>query len=266
MEIFTAELIGTAILILFGDGVVAGVLLASSKAQNSGWIVITFGWGMAVAMAVYAVGQFSGAHLNPAVTISFAATDTFGVTWDEVPEYLAGEFTGAFIGAVLVFLAYGVHWRQTEDPGLKLAVFSTGPAIRNTVANVVTEIIGTFILVFGVLAIVGHFSESVVGDEALTTAFSAAFPPLLIGLLVFVIGLSLGGPTGYAINPARDLSPRIAHAILPIPGKGTSDWGYAWIPVAAPIVGGLLGAVTYHALFAPGTGTLEVLSVAIPFV
>jgi glycerol uptake facilitator protein len=182
-----------------------------------------------------------------------------------VPEYLAGEFAGAFIGAVLVFLSYAAHWRQTEDPGLKLAVFSTGPAIRNTVANVITEVVGTFILVFGVMALVGHFSEDVVGDAALTTAFSSSFVPLLVGLLVFAIGLSLGGPTGYAINPARDLSPRIAHAILPIPGKGTSDWGYAWIPVAAPIVGGVLGAVTYNALFAPGTGNLEVLS-AIPFV
>jgi glycerol uptake facilitator protein len=264
MEIFTSELIGTAILILFGDGVVAGVLLASSKAQNSGWIVITFGWGMAVAMAVYAVGQFSGAHINPAVTIGFAVTDV--TPWDDVPEYLAGEFAGAFIGAVLVFLSYGAHWRQTEDPGLKLAVFSTGPAIRNTVANVVTEIVGTFILVFGVLALVGHFSEDVIGDEALTTAMGSSFVPLLVGLLVFAIGLSLGGPTGYAINPARDLSPRIAHAILPIPGKGTSDWGYAWIPVVAPIVGGVLGAVTYQALFAPGTGELEVLGVAIPFI
>jgi glycerol uptake facilitator protein len=264
MEIFTAELIGTAILILFGDGVVAGVLLASSKAQNAGWIVITFGWGMAVAMAVYAVGQFSGAHLNPAVTIGFAVTDV--TPWDDVPEYLAGEFAGAFIGAVLVFLSYAAHWRETEDPGLKLAVFSTGPAIRNTWANIVTEIVGTFILVFGVLALVGHFSEDVIGDEALTTAMGSSFVPLLVGLLVFAIGLSLGGPTGYAINPARDLSPRIAHAILPIPGKGTSDWAYAWIPVVAPIAGGVLGAVTYQALFAPGTGELEVLSIAIPFV
>jgi glycerol uptake facilitator protein len=264
MEIFTSELIGTAILILFGDGVVAGVLLASSKAQNAGWIVITFGWGMAVAMAVYAVGQFSGAHLNPAVTIGFAVTDV--TPWDDVPEYLAGEFAGAFVGAVLVFLSYAAHWRETEDPGLKLAVFSTGPAIRSTWANIVTEIVGTFILVFGVLALVGHFSEDVIGDEALTTAMGSSFVPLLVGLLVFAIGLSLGGPTGYAINPARDLSPRIAHAILPIPGKGTSDWGYAWIPVAAPIVGGVLGAVTYQALFAPGTGKLEVLGVAIPFI
>src|ERR671910_1274883 len=257
MEIFTAEVIGTAILILLGDGVVAGVLLARSKAENAGWIVITFGWGMAVAIAVYAVGQFSGAHINPAVTIGFALTDI--TPWDDVPKYLAGEMVGAFLGAILVYLAYLPHWRPTEDPGLKLAVFSTAPAIRNKPQNLVTEIIGTFILLFGVLAIVGHFSQDVIGDEALTTAFGQAFPPLLIGLLVFAIGLSLGGPTGYAINPARDLGPRIAHAVLPIPGKGSSDWEYAWVPVVGPIIGGILGAATYQLFFAPGTGNLEVL-------
>jgi glycerol uptake facilitator protein len=256
MEIFTAEVVGTAILILLGDGVVAGVLLAHSKAENAGWIVITFGWGMAVAVAVYAVGQFSGAHINPAVTISFALTDV--TPWDDVPKYLAGEFVGAFIGAVLVYLAYLPHWRPTDDPGLKLAVFSTAPAIRNKGQNLLTEIIGTFILLFGILAIVGHFAQNVLGDEALTTAFGQAFPPLLIGLLVFVIGLSLGGPTGYAINPARDLGPRIAHAVLPIPGKRDSDWDYSWVPVVGPLIGGSLGAITYQALFAPGTGNLEV--------
>jgi glycerol uptake facilitator protein len=257
MEIFTAELVGTAILILLGDGVVAAVLLAQSKAENAGWIVITFGWGMAVAIAVYAVGQFSGAHINPAVTISFALTDV--TDWGDVPSYLLGQFAGAFIGAVLVFLAYLPHWRPTEDPGLKLAVFSTAPAIRNKTQNLLTEIIGTFILLFGVLAIVGHFGQEVIGEEALTTALGQAFPPLLIGLLVLAIGLSLGGPTGYAINPARDLGPRIAHAVLPIPGKRDPDWDYAWIPVVGPIIGGSLGAITYQALFAPGTGNLEVL-------
>jgi glycerol uptake facilitator protein len=259
MEIFTAELIGTAILIVLGDGVVAGVLLARSKAENAGWIVITFGWAMAVALAVYAVGQFSGAHINPAVTIGFALTESFGVEWGDVHKYLLGEFAGAMLGAILVFLAYLPHWRPTEDPGLKLAVFSTGPAIRNKGQNLVTEIIGTFILLFGVLAIVGHFGQDVIGDEALTTALGQAFPPLLIGLLVFAIGLSLGGPTGYAINPARDLGPRIMHAVLPIPGKGTSDWDYAWVPVVGPIIGGSLGALAYHLFFAPGTGELEVL-------
>jgi glycerol uptake facilitator protein len=258
MEIFTAELVGTAILILFGDGVVAGVLLARSKAENAGWIVITTGWALAVAIAVYAVVQFSGAHINPAVTISFALTDSFGVTWNDVPKYLAGQFAGAFIGAVLVFLAYLPHWRPTEDPGLKLAVFSTAPAIRNYRLNLITEIIGTFILVFGVLAIVDHFSTAVITDEPLQAALGSSFPPLLIGLLVWVIGLSLGGPTGYAINPARDLGPRIAHAVLPIPGKRDPDWGYAWVPVVGPIIGGCLGALVFHLLFAPGTGVLKV--------
>jgi glycerol uptake facilitator protein len=266
MEIFLAEVIGTAILIVLGDGVVAGVLLSKSKAENAGWIVITFGWAMGVALAVYAVGQFSGAHLNPAVTIGFATTESFGVQWGDVPEYLAGEFVGAFIGAVLVYLSYLGHWRETEDPGLKLAVFCTGPAIRNPAQNLITEIIGTFVLVFGVLAIVGHFAEDVIGDAALTTAFGQAFPPLLIGLLVFAIGLSLGGPTGYAINPARDLAPRIAHAVLPIAGKGRSDWQYSWIPVVGPIIGGILGAFAYHLFFAPGTGELQVLRAVVPFV
>ena len=259
MEIFTAELVGTAILILLGDGVVAGVLLARSKAENAGWIVITFGWGMAVAVAVYAVAQFSGAHINPAVTIGFAVTDI--TPWDDVPKYLAGEFAGAFLGAILVYLSYLPHWRETEDPGLKLAVFSTAPAIRNRGANLLTEIIGTFLLLFGVLAIVGHFTADVsggIGEAVLATALGGALVPLLIGLLVFGIGLSLGGPTGYAINPARDLSPRIAHALLPIPGKRDSDWDYSWIPVVGPLIGGSLGAITYQALFAPGTGNLEV--------
>ena len=212
MSIFGAETIGTAILILLGDGVVAGVLLNKSKAQNAGWVVITFAWGLAVMTAVFAVGQFSGAHLNPAVTIGNAVIGN--TEWGDVPAYLAGEFAGAFIGAVLVYLAYLPHWAETEDPGLKLAVFSTGPAIRNYPANLITEVIGTFVLVFGILAFLAN--EATAGD---------ALVPLLVGLLVVVIGMSLGGPTGYAINPARDLGPRIAHALLPIAGKGPSDWG-----------------------------------------
>jgi glycerol uptake facilitator protein len=260
MEIFTAEVIGTAILIVLGDGVVAGVLLARSKAENAGWIVITFGWGMAVALAVYAVGQFSGAHLNPAVTIGFALTDV--TPWDDVPKYIAGEMVGAFIGAILVYIAYLPHWRETEDPGLKLAVFCTAPAIRKKGQNLLTEIIGTFMLLFGVFFIVGHFTANVsggIGEAVLATALGGALVPLLIGLLVFAIGLSLGGPTGYAINPARDLAPRIAHAVLPIPGKRDPDWDYSWVPVVGPLIGGSLGALTYQAFFAPGTGNLEVL-------
>jgi glycerol uptake facilitator protein len=232
LSIFGAEVIGTAILILLGDGVVAAVLLAHSKAQNSGWIVITFGWGMAVAMAVFAVGQFSGAHLNPAVTLGFAVMGN--TDWGDVPKYLAGEFCGAMLGATLVWAAYSNHWRETEDPGLKLAVFCTAPAIRNTVANIITEIIGTFLLVFGVLAIVAN-----------DATVASGLVPLLVGLLVLGIGLSLGGPTGYAINPARDLGPRIMHAILPIPGKGPSDWAYSWIPVVAPLIGGGLGGLAF---------------------
>jgi glycerol uptake facilitator protein len=233
---FVAELVGTFILIVLGDGVVAGVLLARSKAQNSGWIVITAGWAFAVAVAVYAVGQFTGAHINPAVTIALAVN---GVTpWADVPIFIAGQFVGAFLGAVVVWLHYLPHWEVTEDAGLKLAVFSTGPAIRNMTSNLVSEVIGTFILVFGVLAIVGNDAP---GGSGLT--------PLLVGFLVFGIGLSLGGPTGYAINPARDLGPRIAHAVLPIAGKGSSDWEYSWIPVVGPIIGGVLGALAYTALF-----------------
>jgi glycerol uptake facilitator protein len=238
LSIFGAEVIGTALLILLGNGVVAGVLLSQSKAENAGWIVITFGWGMAVMVGVFAVGQFSGAHLNPAVTLGFAV---IGITeWSDVPKYFGGEFVGAFIGATLVWLSYLPHWGATEDPGLKLACFSTAPAIRNTAANVVCEIVGTFVLVFGVLAFFANPDTAATGLGG-----------LLVGLLVFAIGLSLGGPTGYAINPARDLGPRIIHAILPIAGKGDSDWSYAWIPVVAPLIGGVLGALAFDAFY-PG--------------
>ena len=236
MRILTAELVGTMLLILLGDGVVAGVLLAKSKAEKSGWIVITTGWALAVAMGVYAVGRISGAHLNPAITLSLAAVGK--LPWSQVPAYLAGQLLGAFLGAVLVWLAYLAHWSATEDRNLKLLVFSTAPAIRRLPANVVTEIIGTFVLTFGVLALGANKAPN---DTGLT--------PLLVGFLVWAIGLSLGGPTGYAINPARDLAPRIAHAILPIPGKGGSDWGYAWVPVVGPLVGGVIGAVAYVGLF-----------------
>lgn len=238
MSIFGAEVIGTGLLILLGDGVVAAVLLNHSKAQNGGWIVITWGWAMAVMVAVFAVGQFSGAHLNPAVTIGFALEGR--TEWGDVPEYLAGEFVGAFIGAALVWLSYLDHWRETEDPGLKLAVFCTAPAIRNPISNIITEVVGTFVLVFGVMAFFA--------DEA--TA-ATGLGGLLVGLLVLGIGLSLGGPTGYAINPARDLGPRIMHAILPIPGKGSSDWGYSWVPVVGPLIGCALAAAAFSAFY-PG--------------
>ena len=233
-QIMLAEIIGTGLLIILGDGVVAGVLLTRSKAQNAGWIVITTGWALGVAVGVYAIGTLTAAHLNPAVTIGLASIGA--VPWDLVPWYIGGEMIGAFIGALIVFVHYLPHWAATEDPGLKLAVFSTGPAIRNTVANVLSEVIGTFVLVFGVLAIVNN-------------ELAPGLAALLVGFLVWAIGLSLGGPTGYAINPARDLGPRIAHALLPIPGKGDSDWAYSWVPVVGPIVGGILGAVAYQAIF-----------------
>ncbi|MGH9117486.1 MAG: MIP/aquaporin family protein [Acidimicrobiales bacterium] len=226
-------MVGTAILVLLGDAVVAAVLLNKSKAQNSGWIVITFGWALGVLFGVYAAGPFSGAHINPAVTLGLAAEGT--TDWGDVPQYLVGEFLGAFIGAFLVFAAYYAHWAETEDAGLKLAVFSTGPAIRNPALNLITEIIGTFMLLFGIFAI--GFNQ--LGSIA----------PLSVAFLVLAIGLSLGGPTGYAINPARDLGPRIMHAVLPIPGKGDSDWGYSWIPVVGPIIGGIAGALAGGALF-----------------
>ncbi len=238
MSILGAEIIGTAILILLGDGVVAAVLLNKSKAQNGGWIVITFAWGLAVAIAVFAVGQFSGAQINPAVTIGTAVIGS--TEWGDVPSYIIGQFIGAFLGALLVWLAYLPHWEETEDPGLKLAVFCTAPAIRNTPANLLCEIIGTMMLLFGVLAL---------GADDATVA--TGLVPLLVGLLVVVIGMSLGGPTGYAINPARDLGPRIMHAILPVAGKGPSDWGYSWVPVVGPIIGGIIGAVLFDAFY-PG--------------
>lgn len=225
-------------LILFGDGVVANVLLNKSKGQNSGWIVITAGWAFAVVVGVFTAQAFGspGAHLNPAVTFGFIAAGDTAVLAN-VHWYLLGEFIGAFLGAVLVWLAYMPHWAETSDKGLKLAVFCTGPAIRNTGANLITEIIGTFALVFGVAAIF-QISTPMTGISV-----AGGLGPFLVGMLVWGIGLSLGGPTGYAINPARDLSPRLAHAALPIPGKGDSDWGYSWIPVVGPIIGAVIAGV-----------------------
>lgn len=236
MKTFMAELVGTMLLILLGDGVVAAVVLNKTKAQNSGWMVITTGWALAVAMGVYTVGRISGAHLNPAITLALAVTGKF--SWNSVPIYLAAQFLGAFLGAVIVWLAYLAHWPATDDRSAKLGVFSTAPAIRNLPMNLVTEIIGTFVLMFGVLAI---------GANSAPT--QSGLTPLLVGFLVWSIGLSLGAPTGYAINPARDLGPRIAHALLPIAGKGSSDWSYSWVPVVGPVIGGLLGAIAYVRIF-----------------
>ena len=232
---FSAELVGTMVLILLGDGVVANVLLKKSKGENSGWIVITTGWGLAVAMAVYITGWVSGAHLNPAVTIGLIAVGE--VAPSAAFSYIAGQMIGGFLGAVIVYFTYWAHWKETEDPNLKLSVFCTMPAIRNKAANLITEIVGTAMLLFGVL-----------GVSSSNNGLADGMGPFAVGLLVLAIGLSLGGPTGYAINPARDLSPRIAHAILPIPGKRNSDWGYCWIPIVGPIIGGIIGAVAYEVI------------------
>jgi glycerol uptake facilitator protein len=238
MTPFLGELIGTALLILLGDGVVANVVLERTKGQNSGWIVITWGWGMAVFVAVFTVAAFSGAHINPAVSVGLAIAGKF--EWALVPMYILAQFMGACIGAALVWLVYRPHFAVTADKDLKLAVFCTGPGIRDNVSNLISEIIGTFVLVFAVL----FLAVSVFGLGALDA--------LPVGLLVLAIGLCLGGTTGYAINPARDLGPRIVHAILPMPGgKRDSDWGYSWIPVVGPFLGAVLAGLLYLALQDP---------------
>jgi glycerol uptake facilitator protein len=243
MSPFMAELVGTALLILLGDGVVANVVLKETKGSDSGWIVITWGWGMAVFVAVFCVAAFSGAHINPAVTLGLASAGAF--SWDLVPTYLAAQFIGGGIGAFLVWLHYHPHFAVTQDLDAKLAVFCTGPAIRKTGANLVSEVIGTFVLVFGVL----YLAAPNVAGPTNTVGGLGALDALPVGLLVLVIGLALGGTTGYAINPARDLSPRIVHALVPMPGgKRDSDWGYAWIPVLGPVAGGVLAALAYIAL------------------
>ncbi|WJS82918.1 MIP/aquaporin family protein [Tetragenococcus halophilus] len=226
LQIFS-EFLGTAVLVLLGDGVVAGVNLKKSKAEGAGWIAITVGWGMGLAMAVYIAGFMGPAHLNPAVTIAFAAMGDFSASL--VVPFIIAQILGGMVGAALVWLAYMPLWSETDDADGILGSFATAPAVRNFTANTVTEIIGTFILVMGLLSL---------GENSLSDGFN----PLLVGILVLSIGLSLGGPTGYAINPARDLGPRIAHQILPIANKGTSDWSYSWVPIVGPIVGGLVAA------------------------
>ncbi len=234
MSTYLAEFLGTMLLILLGEGVVAGVVLKGTKSENAGWLTICVAWGLAVSLAIYAVGDISGAHLNPAITIALAVAGDF--EWSLVPGYCAAQLAGAFAGAILVWFHYQSHWKNTTDAAAKLAVFSTTPAIRNTFSNFMSEAIATALLVFAILFIGAN-------------EFTQGLKPLVVGLLIVSIGLSLGGTTGFAINPARDLGPRIAHAILPIPGKGTSDWGYAWIPVAGPIAGGILGAIFFKLIF-----------------
>jgi glycerol uptake facilitator protein len=241
MSAYLAELLGTMILVLLGDGVVANVVLKQTKGNNAGWIVITAGWGCAVTVAVYCTHTISGAHLNPAVTLGLAVIGKFD--WGLVSGYIASQLAGGFLGGILVWLAYLPHWAVTPAAGDKLAVFSTGPAIRHTVSNLICEAIGTTLLVLGVLAILSP------ANLVPNSGFDKGFAPALVGLLVWSIGLSLGGPTGYAINPARDLGPRLAHFVLPISGKGSSDWSYAWIPVVGPIIGGIAGALLYKALW-----------------
>ena len=231
MSIFFSELIGTGLLILLGNGVVANVVLNKTKGQSSGWIVITFGWAIAVFVGVFVAAKTSGAHLNPAVTVAMGMLKK--VSAETLPLYFSGQLLGAMLGSFLVWVQYRLHLGATNDPGLKLAVFATGPAIRNTVNNLLSEIIGTFVLIFGVLYI------------AAPSSTLGALDALPVALLVLGIGLSLGGTTGYAINPARDLGPRIMHAVLPIPNKGSSDWSYSWIPVVGPIIGAILAALTF---------------------
>lgn len=230
MSPYFGEFLGTFLLILLGDGVVAGILLKHSKAENAGWLAISIGWGLSVSMAIYAVGQFSGAHINPAVTIGLATAGDF--PWNQVPGYCLAQLAGAFAGAVVVWLHYLPHWSKTEDAALKLAVFCTGPAIRSGWSNVTSEVVATTVLVLGVLFIGAN-------------KFTDGLNPLVVGGLVTTIGIALGGTTGFAINPARDLGPRLAHAFLPIHGKGSSDWSYAWVPVVGPIIGAVLGASLY---------------------
>lgn len=234
MNAFVAEFFGTMLLIVLGNGVVGGVVLKGTKSENAGWLTIVIGWGLAVTLAIYAVGKISGAHLNPAVTIAFAMKGDF--PWSDVAGYITAQLSGAIVGAFIVWLHFLPHWKRTDDQATKLSVFCTAPAIRNTFSNVVSEILATAVLVLGLLFIG-------------TNEFTQGLNPLVVGLLLISIGLSLGGTTGFAINPARDLGPRIVHAILPIFGKGSSDWGYAWIPVVGPIIGGIVGVLVYQLFF-----------------
>ena len=233
MNIFWGELIGTLLLILLGNGVVANVLLSRSKGHGSGWIVISAGWGFAVAIAVYVSGWASGGHLNPAVTLGCCLAGK--TAWNLFPLYLLSQMLGAMLGAFLVWLSYYPHWKATEDSTSKLWCFSTQPAIRKYRWNFLTEMVGTAVLMIGVFGIFDTHNQ-----------IGSGIGPYAVGILIFSIGLSLGGPTGYAINPARDLGPRIMHALLPIAGKGKSDWRYAWVPILGPLCGSALGTFLYQ--------------------
>lgn len=234
MQTFLAELLGTMLLVILGDGVVANVVLKKTKGHGSGWIVITTGWALGVVIPVFIFNAVSGAHFNPAVTIALAATGKFPAA--KVVSYLVAQILGGILGGTIVWIFYKDHFDATEDKTAKLGVFCTIPEIRNTVSNFISEFIGTFVLVFGILGI---------GNTKMVDGLS----PIVVGLIVWVVGLTLGGTTGYAINPARDLGPRIAHAILPIKDKGDSQWSYAWIPLVGPILGGIAAAFAFNIIF-----------------
>jgi glycerol uptake facilitator protein len=239
MSAFSAELIGTMFLILLGTGVVANVVLKGTKGFNGGWMVITTGWALAVFTGVVIAGPYSGAHLNPAVTIGLAVAGKF--PWADVGPYIGAQLIGAIVGAIITWLIYRDHFNATTDPDTQLAVFSTGPAIRNSVFNLLSEIVGTFVLMFAVF----YITDAEIKGQA-TKIGLGSVGALPVAFLVWAIGLSLGGTTGYAINPARDFGPRIAHAILPMKQKGSSNWKYAWIPIIGPFVGAAFAAALYQ--------------------
>nr|WP_276899562.1 MIP/aquaporin family protein [Pedobacter kyonggii] len=240
MNVYLAEFIGTALLILLGNGVVANVVLKGTKGNNSGWIVITTAWALAVFIGVVVAGPYSGAHLNPAVTLGLAIGK--GFSWALVPFYIIAQLAGAMTGSFLVWLIYKDHFDATDDQGLKAAPFATAPAIRNMSSNLISEIIGTFVLIF----VIFYFTDASMGTkETVTPIGLGSMGAIPVAFLVWVIGLALGGTTGYAINPARDLGPRIIHFLIPMKGKGSSDWGYAWVPIVGPIIGSVLAAVAF---------------------
>ncbi|RAW01205.1 MIP/aquaporin family protein [Pseudochryseolinea flava] len=234
MNPYVAEFFGTMLLIILGDGVVAATLLKDTKSENAGWHTIVIAWGLAVTICIYAVGRISEAHLNPAITIALTLSGSFPLS--KLAGYLAAQFAGAFVGAILVWVHYLPHWKNTDSEIKKLSVFCTSPAIRSVPNNLFSEIFGTLVLVLAILFIGAN-------------DFSEGLKPVVVGALISMIGFSLGGTTGFAINPARDFGPRLAHFVLPIPGKGTSDWSYSWIPVVGPIIGGVLGVLLYNTLF-----------------
>lgn len=240
MNVYLAEFIGTALLILLGNGVVANVVLKGTKGNNSGWIVITTAWALAVFVGVVVAGPYSGAHLNPAVTLGLAIGK--GFSWALVPFYIVAQLAGAMTGSFLVWLIYKDHFDATDDQGLKAAPFATAPAIRNMSSNLISEIIGTFVLIF----VIFYFTDASMGTkETVTPIGLGSVGAIPVAFLIWVIGLALGGTTGYAINPARDLGPRIIHSLIPMKGKGSSDWSYAWVPIVGPIIGSVLAAIAF---------------------